>query len=166
MPEDVADVPLTTADPLVDRIDRLERTVTALQAASIHDRAAKSNGAADAVIAALVPAAATVAATAAGKAVGNVVGFTNPLRELRLMLGMYFDPRYRLSRIAQFGVPGILMLIALNYVLFGWWVQIPLFSLVIERVNLIVLAVVLYKILAREAARYADVLRYLAQYGR
>ena len=35
-----------------------------------------------------------------------------------------------------------------------------------ERVVLVVLAVVLYKLLAREAARYEAVLNYLARYAR
>lgn len=90
------------------------------------------------------------------------------LRELHLMVRMYVDGRYRLSRLCQFAAPTLLALMVLNYLLFEFW-QIPIVSYVfplIERLILVVLAVALYKVLAREAARYASVLAYLAQYGR
>ena len=37
---------------------------------------------------------------------------------------------------------------------------------ILERAVLIVLAVALYQVLSREAARYGDVLAYLTRYGR
>ncbi len=90
------------------------------------------------------------------------------LRELHLMVRMYIDNRYRLSRLCQFAAPALLALMVLNYLLFEFW-QIPIVSYVFplfERLILIVLAVALYKVLARETARYAAVLEYLARYGR
>jgi len=87
------------------------------------------------------------------------------LAELRLMLFMYLDPRYRLSRVCQFGVPIVLMLIVINFMMFNFFFAIPLLGLILERVGLVILAVVLYKILAREAARYAAVLDYIKRYG-
>lgn len=83
--------------------------------------------------------------------------------EFRLMVMMYFDPRYRLSRVGQFGVPIVLGLMVLNYFFFAG-LPLPLTG-IFERLLLLVLAVVLYKILAREAVRYKQVLDYLAQYG-
>jgi hypothetical protein len=83
-------------------------------------------------------------------------------RELRLMIHMYFDPRYRLSRVCQFGMPAVLVLMVLNFFFLG---AIPYIGFLLERLALVVLAVALYKLLSWEAARYAAVLRYLAQYG-
>jgi hypothetical protein len=44
-------------------------------------------------------------------------------------------------------------------------IQIPILTPLAERVVLIALAVILYKILSREAARYRQVLDYLTSYG-
>lgn len=81
-------------------------------------------------------------------------------RELRLMAHMYFDPRYRLSRLCQFGMPAVLVLMVLNFFFLG---AIPYIGFLLERLALVVLAVALYKLLSWESARYAAVLRYLAQ---
>ena len=92
-----------------------------------------------------------------------------PLRELRLVLGMYFDPRYRLSRPGQLGIPAVLALMLLDYLFFNWVIAIPLLPIVgvvCERVVLVGLAVVLYKLLGREAARYEAVLAYLTRHAR
>ena len=96
-------------------------------------------------------------------------GRLSPLRELRLMLGMYFDPRYRLSRPGQLGIPAVVGLMLVNWFCLSWLIQIPLLPFLLpalERVALVVLAVVLYKLLSREAARYEAVLAYLNQYAR
>src|SRR4051794_35856223 len=37
------------------------------------------------------------------------------IRELRFIAFMYLDPRYRLSRLGQFGIPGVLLATVLNY---------------------------------------------------
>lgn len=83
-------------------------------------------------------------------------------RELRLMSKMFFDPRYRTSRWAQIGAPVVVGLMVLNYFFVG---GMPIVGFLFERLVLIVLAVALYKILSREAARYGEVLAYLARYG-
>jgi hypothetical protein len=88
------------------------------------------------------------------------------LHEFGLMFKMYVDPRYRLSRVAQFGVPLVLGVMLLNYITFAFFFAIPVAGLIFERVGLIVLSIVLYKILSREAARYAAVLEYLTRYAR
>lgn len=86
--------------------------------------------------------------------------------ELRLVLTMYFDPRYRISRTAQFALPGIVLVIIFNYFFFSVWVNITFLSPVVERLLIVILAVLGYKLLVREIARYREVLAYLARYGR
>jgi hypothetical protein len=86
-------------------------------------------------------------------------------RELQFIFRMYFDPRYRLSRACQLVAPALLVLMVLNYLAFSFW-NVPVLAPVFERLILIVLAVALYKVLSREAARYDAVLKYLSQYGR
>lgn len=88
---------------------------------------------------------------------------TQVVGEFRLMALMYFDARYRLSRVAQFGVPAVLVLMVMNYFFFAG-IPVPFIG-IFERVVLIVFAVVLYRLLAREAVRYKQVLDYLSQYG-
>ena len=90
---------------------------------------------------------------------------TQLLGELRLALRMYFDPRYRISRTAQFVFPGILCLLVFNYFFFSNWVSIAVVSPVFERGLAVLFGVIGYKVLTRELARYRDVLDYLARYG-
>ena len=78
---------------------------------------------------------------------------------------MYFDPRYRLSRLAQVGVPLVVVVMVINYLFWNYLAAIPVLSQICERVALAVLAVVLYKLLAMESLRYKAVLDYLARYG-
>src|SRR5262245_57390733 len=66
---------------------------------------------------------------------------------LRLIVDMYFDPRYRLSRLAQVGVPAVVLLAVVNYLFWNYLAAIPVMSQVFERIGLVVLAVVLYKLL-------------------
>lgn len=84
--------------------------------------------------------------------------------ELRLAVRMYFDPRYRLSRLAQIAFPAFFLLIALNYFLFSVWFSIAVVSPIVERLLDVILAVLAYRILARELDRYRAVLDYLARY--
>ncbi len=89
------------------------------------------------------------------------------LRELRLIAQMYLDPRYRLSRVGQFGVPLIVIVAVLNYTAFAWILpSIPILSPVAERMILLALGVALAALLSREALRYRAVLDYLARVGR
>ena len=86
--------------------------------------------------------------------------------EIVLVSRMYFDPRYRISRTAQFVVPGICLLFALNYFLFNaWFPVIPVITPIGERLVCVILAVVLYKVMTRELQRYRDVLDYLSRFG-
>ncbi|HEV3384169.1 MAG TPA: hypothetical protein VG097_05100, partial [Gemmata sp.] len=58
---------------------------------------------------------------------------TQLLAEIRLALHMYFDPRYRISRTTQFALPGIAILIMVNYFLFASLINIPILSPIAER---------------------------------
>jgi hypothetical protein len=87
------------------------------------------------------------------------------LSEFRLAVRMYFDPRYRISRTLQFALPGIMVLLVLDYLFFKQWLDIAFFSPFCERLIAVMLGVMGYKILARELVRYRDVLDYLSRYG-
>ena len=51
-----------------------------------------------------------------------------------------------------------------NYFFFNLlFISVPILTQIVERLVLVVLAVGLYKVLSREAARYAEVLNYLAR---
>jgi hypothetical protein len=86
--------------------------------------------------------------------------------EMRLSFRMYFDPRYRISRLTQFALPGIGLLLIFNYFLFSQWMSIPFLSPIAERLLAIFLVIVGYKLLVRELARYREVLEYLSKFGR
>jgi len=89
------------------------------------------------------------------------------LREFRLIFGMYVDSRYRVSRLTQLAVPGLIVAMVANYFFFNWlMIGVPLLTPILERAVLIVLAVALYQVLSREASRYGEVLAYLTRYGR
>lgn len=85
--------------------------------------------------------------------------------EVRLILRMYFDPRYRVSRTTQLALPGIVLLLVFNYFFFAVWVNILFVSPVVERVLAVLLGILAYKLLTRETTRYRGVLEYLARYG-
>lgn len=87
------------------------------------------------------------------------------LGEVKTIARMYFDPRYRLSRVAQIGVPVLLALYVLNYFFFTYTCALPVLPMVAERLMYIPLTLALYKVLVREVARYREVLAYLARYG-
>jgi hypothetical protein len=89
------------------------------------------------------------------------------LREFGSTVKMYMDPRYRVRRATQLMVPVILGLLVANYLLFNVLVvQIPVVTPILERAILIVLAVLLYKVLMREVARYRQTIAQFAIGGR
>lgn len=85
--------------------------------------------------------------------------------EVKTIARMYFDPRYRVSRVGQFGVPAVLALFVLNYFFFAYTCALPVVPLIGERIVCVILSLALYKVLVREVARYRQVLAYLAQYS-
>jgi hypothetical protein len=168
---------LPLVETVDDRLRRLEQALATMQnTAPIEDQVADrvvarltssyDPGLMPALSGAVLPA---MAAKAADEAAGGFWTRFQFLKELRLIVRMYLDPRYRLSRVGQFGVPLVVGLMLFNYLFFNWIIAVPLLPFVgtvMERLGLIVLAVVLYKLLAREAARYEAVLNYLARYVR
>ena len=85
------------------------------------------------------------------------------LKEVGLASRMYFDPRYRVRRSTQLMVPILLGLFAANYLLFNSLLSVMIVSPILERLAGIVLAVLLYKVVAREVSRYrAAVAHFLA----
>lgn len=168
---------LPLVETVDDRLRRLEQALATMQnTAHVEDQVAErvvarltssyDPGLMPALTEAVLPAMAARAADEAARGFWTrVQGF----KELRLMARMYLDPRYRLSRVGQFGVPLVLGLMVFNYLFFNWIIAVPLLPFVgtvMERLGLVVLAVVLYKLLSREAARYDAVLNYLARYAR
>ena len=177
-PEVVDAVPDESVD---DRIRRLEQTIARLENTDVMEKVLtqrvleRVHQSAPAGFPAAIPGhvldeadASAALALAAPSSPGGLIARVPILAEFRLMFLMYFDSRYRTSRMCQVGVPVVLGLMLLNYFFFNWFVAIPLLPIIgviLERIGLVVLSVVLYKFLSREAARYAAVLNYLARYG-
>ena len=88
------------------------------------------------------------------------------VREILMVFRLYFDRRYSPTRWAQLGVPTILVLLVLNWAFFYFAFTLPIASQLLERLVLMVLAVLLFHVLAAEVRRYAEVLDYLARTGR
>lgn len=84
------------------------------------------------------------------------------LRELGAMFRMYMDPRYRVRRSTKILVPMLFVAFIVNYLFFNFALTVPVISEVFERLIDIVLAVLLYKALSREVARYRQVLAQMA----
>ncbi|MGL6096782.1 MAG: hypothetical protein ACRC7O_13420 [Fimbriiglobus sp.] len=181
MPDTVQDHPPWTAptvevETVADRLRKLEQAIASMQNTEVVEQYVAQR-----VLDRLQTVPALNGSTPDGLAIGplaayipTVVGAVLPgdgagtwsrvpvFGEFRLMARMYLDPRYRLSRVAQFGVPVVIGLMVMNYFFIGF---APVVGFLVERLFLIVLSVAMYKILAREAARYASVLEYLTRYG-
>ncbi len=87
------------------------------------------------------------------------------VRELILVFRLYIDKRYSPTRAAQLGVPVILALLVAT----GFFFNLnptPFLTQLIEYPVVMVLAVFLFRILANEVTRYAQVLDYLTKTGR
>ncbi len=155
--------PAPQLETVDDRLRRLEQAVAALA-----ERAPAGGAMPDGLASGyggLVPAAVAGALAPVPPGEEGFWGRFAVWRELQLIFRMYFDPRYRLSRACQLLAPALLILMVLNYLTFSFW-NVPVLAPVFERLILVGLAVALYKVLAREAARYDAVLQYLARYGR
>jgi len=172
-------------ETVADRLAKLERTLATLQdqgqieqrvtekllaKMSEHNPVAMLPSVSGLATGSLFQGVMTAAATAAvdGKAAKLTSTFWDALgilKEFQLIFRMYFDPRYRLSRVAQLGVPIILVLMVLNYLNFTQVWTLAIVAPIMERGTFLALAFIMYKILSREAQRYSDVLKYLAQFG-
>ena len=147
----------TSADDATmrERLQRFETLVANLQAPG-----------APAGFAPNVPAPLVLLSRAAEATRRNWLDWTI-IRELRFIAFMYLDSRYRLSRLGQFGIPGVFLAALLNYLVLNYLIiTIPLLTQLTERAILLTLGMVLYVLLLREGARYRNVLEYLAQHHR
>ena len=88
------------------------------------------------------------------------------IREFRLVTRMYFDPRYSPTRAAQLGVPAIFLILVANYLFWAYFFTFPVLAHLGERIILMIAAIVLFRILSMEVARYGSVLDYLKKSGR
>jgi len=157
-----ASEPVAPSPELNERLSRLEQAISSIQVHSAHAAvAANESGMAglipSAVLGAMIPG---LAPSPPEFAAGFPI-----FKEFQIMARMYIDARYRLSRLGQFGVPLVLILAVLNYLTFQFAWPVPVVAPIFERIFLFILAIALYKILNREAARYASVLAYLARFG-
>jgi hypothetical protein len=81
--------------------------------------------------------------------------FFECVTELRAILRMFTDPRYRLSWAGRIAPIALTVLILLS----GWWLPlyyVPIFGNVLDNAVNLVLAYVLFKLLAYEARRYRE----------
>jgi hypothetical protein len=83
------------------------------------------------------------------------------LNDLSGTFHMCFDPRYGVRRATRVMVPLILLLFGANYFFFRNLFALPILSTVLEKVVDIVLAILLYKVVSRETARYRQAIREL-----
>jgi hypothetical protein len=161
---------------LPDRIHRLEgelaelrHTLSELAEIVVGDIKERREAAAGAsAVSGELPVAGTVLPTGEA-AMTAVMGGRRPwllidfLREVGTAARMYADARYRLRRSTQLLVPLLVGLFVANYLFFNvLFLHVPVFSEVLERVVGIVLAILLYKVLSREVARYRQVLAQIA----
>jgi hypothetical protein len=161
-------VPVDTAAPLTTRVEHLESEVTELrqhvtQLAEIVVGEIKERRAAQTYTDIVLPSAVTAAIPGAEKTLKAVNTLRRPwllvdlLNDLGLTFRMYIDPRYRVRRSTQLVVPLILASYVAGYFMFAQF-AIPFVSPILERLIDIVLAVLLYKVIASELLRYRDVL--------
>jgi hypothetical protein len=89
------------------------------------------------------------------------------LRDIGATVRMYMDARYRVRRSTQLMVPLILGLLVATYLFFNLLiVQIPVVTPILERAIDVLLAILLYKVLMREVARYRQTIAQFAIGGR
>jgi hypothetical protein len=81
--------------------------------------------------------------------------FFESVTELRAIFRMFTDPRYRLSWAGRIAPLALTVLILLS----GWWLPlyyVPIFGNVLDNAVNLLLAYVLFKLLAHEARRYRE----------
>jgi hypothetical protein len=107
--------------------------------------------------ASLVPGGETTLAVV--KAVRRSWLVVDLLKEVGTTVKMYMDPRYRVRRSTQLIVPLVIGMMVADYLLFrALLLEVPVVTPVLEHLIGGLLAVLLYKVLSREVARYRQVL--------
>lgn len=82
------------------------------------------------------------------------------LADLSTTVRMYLDPRYRVLRATQILVPLLILLFAFNCLFFNLY-RIEIISPALEKLVDVVLAILLYKVISRELARYRQIIAQL-----
>ena len=168
-PREVLGLQIDEPSPLVERLDKLEQAIGTLTqyvrpaAPSEQSRSAFTAEAPRVELPPIPPLSEPPGVAAPYRRAWYSVPF---LSDMKLIGQMYLDPRYQISSTVKLGVPGIIAALVLNYLFFSMVFTLYFFSPVFERLILIVLVLILYKILAREIVRYQSVLDYLGKYGR
>jgi hypothetical protein len=123
-------------------------------------------------VAMAAPQATVVAPTAAATAVPNAVPLTasyskswlliETVNDLRVMLRMYTDPRYRITRIGWLVPIAVLAFVLVSHMkIFHFvfvWNLVPLFDEYLDKAFDLFAAFLGFKVLMREVARYRDVI--------
>jgi hypothetical protein len=168
---------MTDAPEITDRLDRLEgeiselrHTLSNLAEIVVGDIKERRQAAVDVPITETpIPASVVPGGKATVAAVNELRRpwlLTELLREIGAMVRMYLHPRYRVRRATQFTVLLLSGLLIANYLVFTFLFRIPLVSELVEIPVTMVLAVLLYKTLSREVARFRQVVAQLGLTGR
>jgi hypothetical protein len=86
------------------------------------------------------------------------------LADLRLMLAMYFDPHYRMSRLTQLGLLALVGLVVFDYFFFAVWFSVPFVSPILERLLIVMATLIAYKLIKLELIRYRRVRDYMSRW--
>mgnify|MGYP005837712237 CR=1 FL=1 len=86
------------------------------------------------------------------------------LAKLRLVLAMYFDPHYRMSRLTQLGLLALVGLVVFDYFFFAVWFTVPFVSPLLERLLIVLATLVAYKLIKLELIRYCRVRDYMSRW--
>lgn len=88
------------------------------------------------------------------------------LADLRLLLAMYFDPNYRISRLTHFGLLALFGWLVFDYFFFAVWFAVPIVSPLFERLFIVIATLIAYKLLKMELVRYRRVRAYMNRWYR
>jgi hypothetical protein len=86
------------------------------------------------------------------------------LADLRLVLAMYFDPHYRMSRLTQWGLLALIGLVVFDYFFFAVWFTVPFVSPFLERLLIVLATLIAYKLIKLELIRYRRVRDYMSRW--
>jgi len=86
------------------------------------------------------------------------------LADLRLVVAMYFDSRYRMSRLTQWGLLALIGLVVFDYFFFAVWFTVPFISPILERLLIVLATLIAYKLVKMELIRYRRARDYISRW--
>lgn len=86
------------------------------------------------------------------------------LADLRLVVAMYFDSRYRMSRLTQWGLRALIGLVVFDYFFFAVWFTVPFISPILERLLIVLATLIAYKLVKMELIRYRRARDYISRW--